>query len=201
MRKFSICTAHQIFFGVIKLSMIWALHMVRTGKAEVHTGMVGETWGKEATLKTGIDGRIILKLISKKSVGRSWTGFMWLKIGTTGGLLRGISWLCEELLASEESLCSMLYWLHLPQMSNAMSTHGPLSRQLLFGICCHHDTQHCLTVPQYHVSRSIFGCSGIRFWPLLSDRQTLMNCKRCISVKNTFGRSTVVSSEGELVVS
>jgi hypothetical protein len=39
----------------------------------------------------GIDGRIILKLISKKSVGSSWIGFMWPRIGTSGGLLRGIS--------------------------------------------------------------------------------------------------------------
>jgi len=39
----------------------------------------------------GIDGRIILKLISKKSVGSTWTGFMWLRIGTSGGILHGNS--------------------------------------------------------------------------------------------------------------
>jgi len=38
----------------------------------------------------GLDGRIILKLISKKSFGRSWTGFMWRRIGTIGGVLFGI---------------------------------------------------------------------------------------------------------------
>jgi len=100
---------------VIKWGMIWTLHVACTGKAEVHTGILGETWGKEATLKTDIDGRIILKLISKKSVGRAWMGFMWFRIGTSGGLLRGSSWLAEELLASEESLCSTQYWLHIPQ--------------------------------------------------------------------------------------
>jgi hypothetical protein len=38
----------------------------------------------------GIDGRIILKFISKKSVVRAWTGFMWRRIGTSGGVLFGI---------------------------------------------------------------------------------------------------------------
>jgi hypothetical protein len=34
----------------------------------------------------GIDGRIILKLISEKWDG-AWTGLIWLRIGTGGGLL------------------------------------------------------------------------------------------------------------------
>jgi hypothetical protein len=48
-----------------------------------------------------------------------WTGFIWLNIRTGGRLLwrllwtfrfhkrQGISWLAEQLLASEEGLCSM----------------------------------------------------------------------------------------------
>jgi hypothetical protein len=35
----------------------------------------------------GIDGRIILKLIVKKWDGGAWTGLIWLRIGTGGGLL------------------------------------------------------------------------------------------------------------------
>jgi hypothetical protein len=27
----------------------------------------------------GVDGRIILKFVSEKSVGRAWTGFIWLR--------------------------------------------------------------------------------------------------------------------------
>jgi len=34
----------------------------------------------------GIDGRITLKRIFKKWVG-AWTGLIWLRIGTGGGLL------------------------------------------------------------------------------------------------------------------
>jgi hypothetical protein len=35
----------------------------------------------------GVDGRIILKLIFKKSDERTWTGLIWLRIGRGGGLL------------------------------------------------------------------------------------------------------------------
>ena len=36
----------------------------------------------------GVDGRIILKWILNKSVGRSWTELIWLRIGRSGWLFR-----------------------------------------------------------------------------------------------------------------
>jgi hypothetical protein len=44
-------------------------------KTRVHLGSLGK------------DGRIISKSILKEYGVRMWTGFIWLKIGTSGGLL------------------------------------------------------------------------------------------------------------------
>jgi hypothetical protein len=35
----------------------------------------------------GVDGRIILKWTCERLDGEAWTGSMWLRIGTGGGLL------------------------------------------------------------------------------------------------------------------
>jgi hypothetical protein len=35
----------------------------------------------------GVDGRIILKLTCERLDGGAWTGSIWLRIGTSGGLL------------------------------------------------------------------------------------------------------------------
>jgi hypothetical protein len=58
------------------------------GTEEVH---IRFWWGdlmEGAHLKdVGVDGRIILKYILKKWVREAWTGLIWLRIGTGGGLL------------------------------------------------------------------------------------------------------------------
>jgi len=47
-----------------------------------------ENWkGKGHSEDPGVDGNIILEWILLKKGGRVWTEFIWLKIGTSGGLL------------------------------------------------------------------------------------------------------------------
>ena len=82
------------------------------------------TWGRampwwQGLLVTSVDGRIILRWIFRKWDVGVWTGSSWLRIGTGDGhlwmqqrtfgfhKLRGISWLAENRLASQEGLCSM----------------------------------------------------------------------------------------------
>ena len=52
------------------------------GVGTVHTGFwLGNLRERDSLEDQGIAGRIILKCILGKSVGRAWTGFIWLLIG------------------------------------------------------------------------------------------------------------------------
>jgi hypothetical protein len=75
----------------------------------------------------GVRGRITLKLIFRNYNGRVWTGLIWLRIGTSGGLLwrrwwtlgfhkiRGIFWLTEEQLPSKKECTALSYrQIYLP---------------------------------------------------------------------------------------
>jgi hypothetical protein len=58
------------------------------GEERVIQGFGGKTWEIRRPLgRPGVDGRIILKWILVKGNGRPWTGSIWLRTGTGGGLL------------------------------------------------------------------------------------------------------------------
>jgi hypothetical protein len=58
------------------------------GTGEVHTGFWwGDLMEGEHLKDLGLDGRIILKVLFKKWYGGPWTGFVWFRINTGGGLL------------------------------------------------------------------------------------------------------------------
>jgi hypothetical protein len=45
-------------------------------------GFGGVTWGKRDHVEDlGVDGRIILEFVLKISVGRAWSGLIWLRSG------------------------------------------------------------------------------------------------------------------------
>jgi hypothetical protein len=59
-------------------------HVDRRGAYRV---LVWTPEGKRRVVNLDVDGRIILKWIFKKWNGGAWTGLIWLRIGTGGGLL------------------------------------------------------------------------------------------------------------------
>jgi hypothetical protein len=57
------------------------------GRGEVHTGFLWQSLREGAYLEDpGVDGRIKSKPIFDNWVERSWTGLIWLRTGTGGGL-------------------------------------------------------------------------------------------------------------------
>jgi hypothetical protein len=48
--------------------------------------LVGKYKGKDNLTNLGIDGRIKIKRILRNCGGRLWTGCIWLRIETSGGL-------------------------------------------------------------------------------------------------------------------
>jgi len=68
--------------------MRWAGHVARMGEGRgVYRVMVGKPEGKRPIEHQGVDGRIILSWIFRKWDVGEWTGLIWLRIGTGGGLL------------------------------------------------------------------------------------------------------------------
>ena len=68
--------------------MRWAGHVARMGEDRVvHRVLVGKPEGKRHLGDQDVDGRIILRWIFRKFDVGVWSGFIWFRIGTGGGLL------------------------------------------------------------------------------------------------------------------
>jgi hypothetical protein len=69
--------------------MRWAVHVAGIrGEKRVCTGLWwGDLRGRCHLEELGVDRRILLKRILRKSVGLAWTGIIWLRIATSCGLV------------------------------------------------------------------------------------------------------------------
>jgi hypothetical protein len=47
---------------------------------------LGESKEKDATMETDVGGRVRLRWTVEKQDGVTWTGFVWLRVATSGGL-------------------------------------------------------------------------------------------------------------------
>ena len=72
-------------------------HVLETG--EVHTGFWWGDLRERGDLEDlGVDGRIILKQIFEKLDEETWSGLIWLRVGTGGGNEPSDSITCGEFL-------------------------------------------------------------------------------------------------------
>jgi hypothetical protein len=67
--------------------MRWERHVAGMQKSGTYRILVGRPQGRNYLEDQGVDGRRLLKWIFKMWDGRAWTGMIWLRIRTDGGLL------------------------------------------------------------------------------------------------------------------
>jgi hypothetical protein len=59
----------------------------REGMRNANSCFVGKPEGKRPLEDLGVDEKIILEWVLGKQGGKVWARFIWLRIGTSGGLL------------------------------------------------------------------------------------------------------------------
>jgi len=66
--------------------MTWDGHVEHLGE-DIWRVLAGKPKGKKLLLELGVEGCIILKWSLKKKDVRAWTGFNWLRLGSSGRIL------------------------------------------------------------------------------------------------------------------
>jgi len=98
-----------------KVSTLLQLLVQRgSGKRNTYRVWLGKPKERDYLEYLGVDRRKILKWILKKWAERVWTGFIWLRVRTSDGLLCTWQWACTLhiiwgscWLAYEQGLCSV----------------------------------------------------------------------------------------------
>jgi hypothetical protein len=74
------------FIFVKNMTRCWAGHVARMGiRGDTQRFRWGDLRERGHLEDQGVDGRVILKWVSKKLDSEAWTGLIWLNIGTGGG--------------------------------------------------------------------------------------------------------------------
>jgi hypothetical protein len=78
----------NIIHAIISRRLRWAGHIARVGESRgAYRVLVGNLREKDHLKDPGVDGRLMLNWIFEKWDKETWTGSIWLRIGTGGGLL------------------------------------------------------------------------------------------------------------------
>jgi hypothetical protein len=90
MRSFITCTLHEVrIIRMIKSKRIrWAGHVAHMGRRGMHIRIWWERQKERDHYQdVYVGGRIILRRILERKDGVVWTGLIWLRIGTSEGVL------------------------------------------------------------------------------------------------------------------
>ena len=86
---YNLHSSSNIIWVITSKRMRWAGHIAYMGeRKDAYKVLVGNMRERDYLYDPGVDGRIILRWIFRNwDRGRAWTGLLWLRRGTGGGLL------------------------------------------------------------------------------------------------------------------
>jgi hypothetical protein len=88
MRSFITCLLHHMLLGRLR-QLEDSGHVARMGEMRnANNTFVGKSEGKRKLEDLSVDWTVILERIIEKWIGKIWTGFIWLRTGISGGVLK-----------------------------------------------------------------------------------------------------------------